>query len=248
MFQQPPQSQTVIQSAQQPLQRPPQPLQRPTQFIQGQQPPNLQQHQSQNFSNPPPTQHQNFPPHIQQQQQQQMMRAVQQPNVPQSRFPGQPQPTFMNQSFRGPPMQQGGFRLAQPPPTQVMQPPVAQFVQQAPQRGPIQGVHSGLPPQASQNQTVALMALRPAMDGMPGFNSGGNTPRLMHGGFPAGSDFQQPPQHEEIVGQPIETVVDRQVQSRNMNNPAAMHSNAPGAQLGFNTNKYVQVSIIFMPK
>lgn len=227
---QPPQSQTVIQSA-------PQSLQRPPQFIQGQQPPNLQQHQPQNFSSPPPSsQHPNFPPHIQQQQQ--VMRSVQQPNVPQSNFPGQPQPTFINQSFSGPSIQQGGFRLTQPPPTQVMQSPLAQFVQQPPQRVPIPGIRSGPPPQASQGQAVALMALRPAMDGMPRFSSGGNTQQLMQG-YPAHSEFQQPPQLEEIVGQPIETVVHRKVQSRNsgMNNLTTMHSNVTGAQLGFNAKK-----------
>lgn len=133
-------------------------------------------------------------------------------------------------------MQQGGFRLTQPPPNQVMQPPVAQFVQQPPQRVPIPSIRSGPPPQAPQSQTVSLMTLRPAMDGMPGFSSGGNAPQLMRG-FPAGSDFQQPPQFEEIVGQPIETVVHRKVQSRNMNNPTTMHSNVTGAQLGFNANK-----------
>lgn len=142
----------------------------------------------------------NFTSHVQSQ----IVNNTPRPNIQPSNFASQQQTSFLSQSFSGPIKQ--GFGIAQPQLNQIIQPLPGPFIQQT------------TPPRIQLPTSVTNH-----MHGVPVTPGTGDIPSLFQG-FAGGVRLQRMPQMEEI-GQPIETVVHRKVQSRG--------GMVPEEQLGF---------------
>lgn len=175
-------------------------LQQPQQFISGQQMQTLTQNQSPIVRNLQSSQQINFTSQVQPQ----IVNNTLRPNIQPSNFASQQQQTsFLNQPFSGPITQ--GFGMTQPQLNRVIQPLPGPFIQQT------------TPPRIQLPSSVTNHP-----HGVPVTPGAGDIPSLLQG-FAGGVRHQRMPQMEE-VGQPIETVVHRKVQSRGGLTPATQLS------------------------
>lgn len=164
--------------------------QQPQQFIPGQQMQTLTQNQSPIVRNLQSSQQMNFASHVQSQ----IVNNTPRPNIQPSNFASQQQTSFLNQSFSGPITQ--GFGMTQPQLNRIVQPLPGQFIQQ------------NTPPRIQLPTSVTNHP-----HGVPVAPGAGDIPSLFQG-FVGGGHLQRMPQQMEEIGQPIETVVHRKVQSR----------------------------------